>query len=178
MRVTCMALLVVAGLPATAVGHGGDATLVHGCVLAHHGGLRPGSLRIVHPGDRCRHGEVAMHWPIAGQPGPAGAAGPEGSAGPAGPAGPAGASGAQGPVGPEGPQGPAGPNGVAGAQGPVGPVGPQGPEGPQGPDGAVGAAGPTGPGGPAGPRGLLSAQTCGADEFVQGFDSLGGIVCL
>lgn len=52
--------------------HGGDASLIHGCV-------RPitGLLRIIGLNDDCRNGETPLDWNIQGPPGPQG---PSGSA--------------------------------------------------------------------------------------------------
>ena len=90
-------------LAATALGHGGDLTLIHSCVTSNK------NLRVVSASDTCRSNESALDWNIQGVPGPVG---------PAGPTGLTGAIGAAGPAGPQGPQGDAGP---VGRQGPVGP---------------------------------------------------------
>jgi hypothetical protein len=59
--------------------HGGDATLVHGCVATD------GTLRLLgEPGASCDVSETALDWRQGGLPGPAG---PQGAAGDAGPSG-------------------------------------------------------------------------------------------
>ncbi|MGH8583114.1 MAG: SUMF1/EgtB/PvdO family nonheme iron enzyme [Gammaproteobacteria bacterium] len=68
--------LALAGPAALVYAHGGDTSLVHGCVnkvtkLA----------RIVRANAACKRGETARHWSITGPPGPIGAAGPQGPAG-------------------------------------------------------------------------------------------------
>jgi hypothetical protein len=74
--------------------HGGDGSLIHGCINAN-GGLRiVGAPGYGNPSTACGGGETAVDWGQTGPPGPAG------SAGPAGPPGPAGGVGPPGPAGP------------------------------------------------------------------------------
>jgi hypothetical protein len=87
---------VAAALVTTTVihAHGGDGSLVHGCINAN-GGLRiTGAPGYGSPSTACAGGETAVDW---SQTGPPGAAGAPGVAGPAGP------TGAIGPPGPAGP---------------------------------------------------------------------------
>lgn len=84
------ALVVVFGT-AVASGHGGDASLIHGCVHK-----TTGHARIVDADDACMNNEEAVDWSIQGPQGPPGLPGP------------------QGPQGPEGPVGPQGPPGMSG----------------------------------------------------------------
>ena len=74
--------------PASAFAHGGDASVIHACV--HQSSQQ---VRIIGPNDACKSQETAVHWAIAGAPGPQGPAGPQGPPGPQGPQGPAGPSG-------------------------------------------------------------------------------------
>lgn len=76
--------LVSALWTGTVLAHGGDASLVHACVT------RFGLVLIVSPTAGCGSGQAALHWAVAGDPGPAGPPGPPGPQGPPGPEGPAG----------------------------------------------------------------------------------------
>lgn len=69
--------LLAALAPATASAHGGDASLVHACVV---NGV--GLVRIVGPNQNCSFLETARHWSITGPQGPPGPQGPAGAAGP------------------------------------------------------------------------------------------------
>ena len=87
---------VIGGLAAALVtttviqAHGGDSSLVHGCINAN-GGLRiTGAPGYGNPNTGCAAGETAVDWSQQGPAGPAGAVGPAGGAGPAGPPGPVG----------------------------------------------------------------------------------------
>lgn len=113
-RAAAVPLCIVFAGAVLLIGHGGDATRIHGCVDSK------GVLRVVAPNGVCRNNETALDWSITG---------------PAGPTGPQGPTGPMGPQGPAGPQGVAGPQGEPGPQGATGATGPEGPEGPQGPAG-------------------------------------------
>lgn len=109
-----VATVAALGFSGMAFAHGGDTTLIHGCI-----NNSTQVTRVVAPNASCPSGQTARHWAKQGPQGPSG------DVGIAGPAGPAGADGGQGPQGPVGPQGPAGAgltlvdaNGVV-----VGPVG-------------------------------------------------------
>jgi hypothetical protein len=83
---------IVSALVTTTViyAHGGDGSLVHGCINAN-GGLRiTGAPGYGNPGTGCAGGETSVDWSQQGPAGPAGAAGPAGPAGGVGPPGPAG----------------------------------------------------------------------------------------
>ena len=74
--------------------HGGDGSLIHGCINAN-GGLRiTGAPGYGNPSTGCAGGETSVDWSQTGPPGPAGPAGtagvpgPQGTIGPPGPAGP------------------------------------------------------------------------------------------
>ncbi|MGH8577347.1 MAG: formylglycine-generating enzyme family protein [Gammaproteobacteria bacterium] len=81
--------LALAGPAAPVYAHGGDTTLVHGCV-----GNTIKLVRIVGANTACTSQETPQHWSITGPPGPIGPAGPQGLQGPGGPAGPPGPPGA------------------------------------------------------------------------------------
>lgn len=68
-------LLAAAAVTTYALAHGGDTSLIHGCVN------RSGDLRIVGAAATCRAGETALDWKQKGEPGEAGPAGPEGPVG-------------------------------------------------------------------------------------------------
>lgn len=89
------AVIAVAALgtliTATALGHGGDTTKIHGCVVKD-----TKYVRIVGASDNCKSNETALDWSVQGPPGVPGASGPVG------------------PAGEQGEQGPAGPGGVSG----------------------------------------------------------------
>ena len=69
--------------------HGGDGSLIHGCINAN-GGLRiTGAPGYGNPNTGCAGGETAVDWSQTGPPGPAGPAGPAGAGGPPGAPGPA-----------------------------------------------------------------------------------------
>ena len=73
--------------------HGGDGSLIHGCINAN-GGLRiTGAPGYGNPSTGCAGGEIAVDWSQQGPPGPAGAPGVVGPAGPAGGVGPPGPAG-------------------------------------------------------------------------------------
>ena len=73
--------------------HGGDGSLIHGCINAN-GGLRiTGAPGYGNPSTACGGGETAVDWSQTGPAGPAGAPGPAGAAGPAGGVGPPGPAG-------------------------------------------------------------------------------------
>jgi hypothetical protein len=73
--------------------HGGDGSLIHGCINAN-GGLRiTGAPGYGNPSTACAGGETAVDWSQTGPAGPAGAPGPAGTAGPAGGVGPPGPAG-------------------------------------------------------------------------------------
>ena len=76
--------------------HGGDTSLVHGCVQPTGGQTTP-NVRIVGAGEACPAGWSAVDWSIAGPAGPAGAPGPTGPPGGVGAAGPRGERGPEGP---------------------------------------------------------------------------------
>lgn len=70
-------ILMIGALLPTAVqiirAHGGDTSLIHGCVKTNNG-----SIRIVGANNSCGNGETALDWNIqgpAGSPGPSGAPG-------------------------------------------------------------------------------------------------------
>jgi hypothetical protein len=69
--------------------------------------------------------------------------------------------------------------GDEGAKGDPGPQGLPGPQGPTGPAGSAGAQGPAGSKGDTGPAGTTVHfnSSCSAGNFVEGFDSVGNIVC-
>jgi hypothetical protein len=90
---------LIGGLTATLVtstviyAHGGDGSLIHGCINAN-GGLRiTGAPGYGNPSTACAGGETAVDWSQTGPAGPAGAPGPAGTAGPAGGVGPPGPAG-------------------------------------------------------------------------------------
>lgn len=99
--------LTLAGSAPAVYAHGGDVTLIHGCILNF---IK--TVRIVGANETCRNFESAVHWSISGPAGPQGLPGEQG---------PQGVPGAPGPEGPQGPQGspgadgPQGPPGLAGA---------------------------------------------------------------
>lgn len=97
-----LAATAVVGFATSVVawGHGGDATLVHGCVHKSSG-----IVKVVSADETCPPQHDAVDWGIVGPPGPAG---------PAGPAGPTGATGPAGPTGLQGPAGAPGADGVSG----------------------------------------------------------------
>lgn len=98
-----IALISGTGLVSAAIPD--SAGVIHGCYV------KTGLLRVIDsPRERCKLGELEIHWSVTG---PAGPVGPQGPIGPAGPAGPTGPTGAPGPAGPAGPQGPQGPSGAA-----------------------------------------------------------------
>lgn len=73
--------------------HGGDGSLIHGCINAN-GGLRiTGAPGYGNASTACGGGETAVDWSQQGPPGPAGASGAAGPVGPAGALGPPGAAG-------------------------------------------------------------------------------------
>jgi hypothetical protein len=91
---TIIGLMVPAVLSGAAslYGHGGDASLMHGCI-----DKKKGTLRIVAPSGACTTKETAQDWKIAGAAGPTG---PTGAGGAGGATGPTGATGATGPARP------------------------------------------------------------------------------
>jgi hypothetical protein len=58
--------------------HGGDGSLIHGCVSKN------GALRIILPDEHCKPNESPLDWSIQGEPGPMGPPGPPGPEGPEG----------------------------------------------------------------------------------------------
>ena len=136
-----LATLVVERLGA----HGGDSSLVHGCIRDEIG-----LVVVIGENEDCPTNWTARDWEIQG---PVGPPGPAGSLGPKGDTGPAEAAGAAGPAGSPGPKGDTGPAGAAGPAGSPGPRGDTGPVGNLGPRGVTGAEGITGPDGPQGPKG-------------------------
>ena len=143
--------------------HGGDSSLVHGCVRDEIG-----LVILIGEDETCPTNWTARDWETQGPVGPPGStgsqgargdSGPVGSRGSAGPAGPAGAQGDKGDTGLAGPpgstgsQGPKGDSGAVGSRGPAGSAGPAGPAGPAGAQGAKGATGLTGARGFAGATG-------------------------
>jgi hypothetical protein len=70
--------------------------VIRACAKSH------GALRLRDAGERCRRGETALAWNVAGRRGPAGAQGARGVPGPTGPQGPAGERGPTGATGPAG----------------------------------------------------------------------------
>jgi hypothetical protein len=133
--------VLLAGAAGLVSAHGGDSSLIHGCVSTSSN----------------PRGQVTI-YSLPGQSGPSnGLAGPTGSCGALGQLVDWNAQGIAGPSGPSGPQGP------QGSLGPSGPSGPQGLLGASGPSGPAGASGPTGLGasGPSGPSGVLSPGVYG-----------------
>jgi hypothetical protein len=100
--------LIAAGLAGLVSAHGGDATLVHGCVSTNSN----------------PRGQVTV-YALPGQSGPS-----NGLAGPTGSCGALGTPLDWGVIGPAGPQGLPGPSGITGLGGPSGPSGVPGPRGP------------------------------------------------
>lgn len=115
-----LATLVVERLGA----HGGDSSLVHGCIRDEIG-----LVVVIGENEDCPTNWTARDWEIQGPVGPPGQAG---SPGPEGATGPAGAEGKDGSPGPEGTTGPTGAEGKAGPQGPQGLTGAKGDPGPAG----------------------------------------------
>jgi hypothetical protein len=173
--------VIAAGLAGIVSAHGGDSTLVHGCVnlSTGSGGARgqvtvyslpgmtgPGS-GLAGPFSVCGTAGLALDWDgtigggAPGPTGPAGGPGPVGVTGPIGEIGPAGPTGGGGPAGPTGRGGATGPAGSTGPAGATGPVGSTGPIGATGLAGATGPAGTTGPSGAIGPSG--ASGPVGAD---------------
>ena len=89
-------IMWIAPLAAT----GSSTSVIYACVKHN-----TGDVRLVHPGQSCRHSETRVQWNVKGPVGPVGPTGPMGLAGPAGP------------MGPTGPEGPAGADGVDGEDG-------------------------------------------------------------
>jgi hypothetical protein len=90
-RASLAALLSAALLAWWAVplaAHGKDGwDVLYACVKKGNG-----DLRLVRPGEHCRHHEYRVKWNVKGPEGPEGPAGPAGPEGPTGPPGPSGAT--------------------------------------------------------------------------------------
>jgi hypothetical protein len=98
MLVAITALFFAVGVPVVWA-HGGDGTLIHGCVTNTTGAVRlvADPTPYGNANTRCRAGEEhALDWNVMGRSGPAGAPGPKGAQGPQGPAGPTGPAGTSG----------------------------------------------------------------------------------
>jgi hypothetical protein len=101
--VSALLASVVSALVTTAViqAHGGDATLIHGCININGALTITAAPGFGNPSTTCPVGQTSVDWSQQGPPGPAGAAGPAGVAGPpgvVGPPGPAGPAPARGDV--------------------------------------------------------------------------------
>ena len=72
--------LGLAGATPAAYAHGGNTSLIHGCVNKNNG-----TLRIIAATGTCTSKETLLDWNIAGPAGPAGATGATGPAGPPSP---------------------------------------------------------------------------------------------
>ena len=82
--VIAVSLLLAGGAPETVFAHGGDTSVIHGCVNKD-----TKFVRIVKATDTCKSNEVAVDWNSQGLAGPAGPTGSRGPTGPAGADGPA-----------------------------------------------------------------------------------------
>jgi hypothetical protein len=94
--VSALVASIATALVTTAViqAHGGDATLIHGCININGALTITAAPGFGNPNTTCPMGQVAVDWSQQGPVGPAGASGP------AGPTGPAGVVGPPGPAGP------------------------------------------------------------------------------
>jgi hypothetical protein len=155
--------VVAAGLAGIVSAHGGDPSLIHGCVST----------------SSTPRGQVTI-YSLPGQVGPSnGLGGPTGSCGALGAPLDWNALGAVGSTGATGASGLIGPTGLTGGTGPSGPSGAPGAGGPAGPSGPTGASGPVSTtvktttvtlNGPTGPNVVLgpASVTCDPGQILVG----------